>query len=141
MHVPSSIAPRGLSKGRTRHRGSYEKTSLKPNRKTKGIFARMYVFFFIFHSSLDSSGGNHVHRTEDHLPRKVQSHPQVMIKDTERTCVAPDCTNRTCESHQGAHFITCGAEICANGPWLLHQENALVARLLGLALLASPSHI
>ena len=65
------------------------------------------MFFGYF--DLDSPGGDHVHRTEDNLPRKVESGPEVAVENAERARITPDGADRTRERHERAHLVACGA--------------------------------
>jgi len=59
--------------------------------------------------SLDGAGGDHVHRAEDDLPRKVECGPEVAIKDAEGARIAPDGADGAGESHERAHLVARGA--------------------------------
>ena len=59
--------------------------------------------------SLDGAGGDHVHRAEDDLPRKVEGGPEVAVKDAEGARVAPDGAHGACEGHEGTHPVARGA--------------------------------
>ena len=71
----------------------------------------MLTFFLRFSktSSLNCASGNHIHRAEDDLPRKVERGPEITIKDAERARITPDGADGTRESHECAHLVTRGA--------------------------------
>ena len=58
---------------------------------------------------LDGPSGDHVHRAEDDLPRKVECGPEVTVENAERARIAPDSADGTRERHERAHLVACGA--------------------------------
>lgn len=58
---------------------------------------------------LDGASGDHVHRTEDDLPRKVEGGPEVAVENAECTSIAPDGADGAGECHEGAHLVARGA--------------------------------
>ena len=58
---------------------------------------------------LDGTGGDHVHRAEDDLPRKVEGSPEVAVEYAERARITPDGADGARERHECAHLVAGGA--------------------------------
>jgi hypothetical protein len=105
-----------------------ERKSLKNSLNSSargGSFASRHVFFrdgsggvelfasFLYikkkRPSLNCASGNHVHRAEYDLPRKVECGPEIAVKDAEGARIAPDGADGAREGHECAHFVARGA--------------------------------